>query len=104
MAGNILRTINGQEPMQPQPRLRDTLYKLLREDSMDAVAAFYRNEREANPNDYIYAPWALRIVAIQLSEDGRIGDAIKMLELNLETHPGDTASVELLAGLRQQAR
>ena len=102
MAINILGTINGQPPAQPEPRLRDTLYRLLGEGSMDAVADFYRSEREKGVNDYIFAPWALRIVAIQLSEDGRIDDAITMLTLNLETNPDDAASGEMLSDLRDR--
>lgn len=103
MAANVLRVINGHEPEQPRPRLRDTLYELLGEGMTDAAIQFYRDEREANPADYIYTPWALRIIAGQLSEDGRTSDAIRMLELNLETNPDDVASAGLLSQLRQQA-
>ena len=86
----------------PQICLPFALYLLLGEGSMDTVADFYRSEREKGVNDYIFAPWALRIVAIQLSEDGRIDDAITMLTLNLETNPDDAASGEMLSDLRDR--
>lgn len=99
MAVNILRVLNGEQVQQPMPRTRDGFYEALQQQGVDAAIAFYREHRETDPNDYIYFRWPLRILASQLIDDDRVEDATRFLELNLETHPDDARSQQMLAGI-----
>ena len=92
MAENVLRILYGLAPNDVKPRLRDAFYQKLQRDSMAVAISFYRQQREEHPQDYIYFPWPLRILAGQLMSDGRFDDAIAILELNLETNPYDARS------------
>lgn len=97
MAENIMRVLYELAPNDVDRRLRDRFYRMLQRDSFDAAIEFYREQREIKPRDYLYFPWPLRILAGQLMSDGRYDDAISVLELNLETNPGDVRSIERLA-------
>ena len=78
------------------PRTRDWFYQKLRGEGVDSAIQYYREQRDVDPNDYIFRPWPLRILATQLLDDGRRADATKILQLNLETHPGDARSKQML--------
>jgi CubicO group peptidase (beta-lactamase class C family) len=56
-----------------------------------------------NPDDYIYFRWPLRILAQQLLDDQRYEDAIQFLELNLETHPDDARTEQMLEEARRNS-
>jgi CubicO group peptidase (beta-lactamase class C family) len=100
MAENIMRVLYDLAPNNVNVRLRDTFYEKLRGDSLDAAIDFYRANRELNPRNYLFFPWPLRILAVQLISDQQYSKAIAILELNLETNPYDAKSVELLAEVR----
>ncbi|MGI9270767.1 MAG: serine hydrolase domain-containing protein [Woeseiaceae bacterium] len=97
MAANVLQILNGKSAQQPTPRTRDGFYAALKEQGVDAAIRFYRMHHDDDPSDYIYFRWPLRILATQLISDGRNKDAIKILRLNLETHPDDTQSAQMLS-------
>ena len=92
MAENVLRILYGLAPNDVKPRLRDAFYQKLQRDSVDVAISFYRQQREEHPQDYIYFPWPLRILAGQLMSDGRFDAAIALLDLNLESNPYDARS------------
>jgi Flp pilus assembly protein TadD len=92
-----VRVLNNLEVTSPAPQLRDAFYRKLRKESVDAAFSFYREQRTDNPDDYLFFPWPMRILAGQLIQDGRIDDATAVLLLNLETNPSDARSHILLA-------
>ncbi|MEM7317239.1 MAG: hypothetical protein AAF497_29275, partial [Planctomycetota bacterium] len=96
IAANAIQILNGATPPQPMPRTRDQFYQKLREEGVDAAIQYYREQRNVDPNDYIFRPWPLRILATQLLDNGQRADATKILQLNLETHPDDTRSKQML--------
>ena len=96
MAVNAIEILNGGSPPQPMARTRDLFYLELREQGVDAAIKYYRVQRDVDPDDYIYRPWPLRILARQLLNDGRRDDAIRILRLNLETHPDDPRTRQML--------
>ena len=97
IATNIIRVMYNLAPIDPVVRLRDVFYRKLQEDSLAVAIAFYREQREKSPRDYIFFPWPMRILAGQLIRDGRYDDAIALLLLNLETNPNDARSYVILA-------
>ncbi|MGI9202919.1 MAG: serine hydrolase [Woeseiaceae bacterium] len=96
MTDNIMRVIYGLAANKVESRLRDVFFQKLREASLDAALAFYRERRDDHSTDYLYFPWPMRILAGQLMSDGRYDDAISILNLNLETNPNDAKSFEAL--------
>ncbi len=100
MAENIMRVLYDLAPINVEARLRDTFYAKLSQESLDAAIEFYRENREISPRDYLYFSWPLRILAAQLISDAQYGSAIAILELNLETNPRDSKSIEILAEAR----
>jgi CubicO group peptidase (beta-lactamase class C family) len=100
MAENIMRVLYDLAPDNVYARLRDTFYKKLRQESLGAAIEFYRENREINPSDYLYFSWPLRILAAQMISDTQYDSAIAILELNIETNPYDSRSVEILAQAR----
>jgi len=97
IATNVLRLLDDIEVPDPQPLLRDRFYALLRDEPAEAAYAFYREHRAKQPNDYLFFPWPMRIVAGQLLHEGRYDEAIGLLQLNLETNPNDSRSLIALA-------
>lgn len=96
IATNVLQLLNGESAEQPVPRTRDGFYLALQEQGVDAAIRYYREQRDNDPGDYIYFRWPLRILATQLTNDDRREDAIKVLRLNLESHPDDAQSARML--------
>ena len=96
LASNIVNILHDLPATSPTPQLRDEFYGKFREESIGAAFSFYREQRNRNPDDYLFFPWPMRILAGQLIQDGRIGDATAVLSLNLETNPGDSRSHVLL--------
>jgi CubicO group peptidase (beta-lactamase class C family) len=103
MAGKILQLLNGERPELPSPRTRDAFYLALQEQGVAAAIQVYRSHRTDNPDDYIYFRWPLRILAQQLLDDQRYEDAIQFLELNLETHPDDARTEQMLEEARRNS-
>ena len=103
IATNIIRVLYDLAPIDPAPRLRDVFYRKLQEDSLEVAIAFYREQRENSPRDYIFFPWPMRILAGQLIRGGRYDDAIALLLLNLETNPNDARSFVILAQAQMHA-
>ncbi len=103
IATNIIRVLYDLAPIDPVPRLRDVFYRKLQEDSLEVAIAFYREQRENSPRDYIFFPWPMRILAGQLIRGGRYDDAIALLLLNLETNPNDARSFVILAQAQMHA-
>ena len=97
LATNIVRVLYDLPATYPEPQLRDVFYSKLNKESVEAAFSFYREQRNRNPDDYLFFPWPMRILAGQLIEDGRIDDATDILLLNLETNPRDARSLILLA-------
>ena len=102
IAINLLRLLHNLEVPDPEPLLRDRFYALLRAAPAEAAYAFYREQRTKQPNDYLFFPWPMRIVAGQLMHEGRYDEAIGLLQLNLETNPGDSRSLIALAQAQAQ--
>ena len=100
IATNILRVIHHQAVDNPMPKVRDVFFQTLQTESLNNAIDYYRENRERAPDDYIYRRWPLRILAGQYKTDGRVDDAIRVLELNLETHPDDAQSKAELAMLQ----
>ena len=103
IATNIIRVLYDLAPIDPAPRLRDVFYRKLQEDSLEVAIAFYREQRENSPRDYIFFHWPMRILAGQLIRGGRYDDAIALLLLNLETNPNDARSFVILAQAQMHA-
>lgn len=103
IAANILRLLNDIPIENPEPRLRDAFIARLRDDSLDSAVSFYREQRETRPDDYLFFPWPMRILAGQLLEDGRADEAIVLLNLNLETNLQDVRSMLMLAQAQIQS-
>ncbi len=97
IATHVLRLLDDIEVPDPEPLLRDQFYALLRDGPAEAAYAFYREQRTKQPNDYLFFPWPMRIVAGQLLQEDRHDDAIELLQLNLETNPDDSRSLIVLA-------
>ena len=102
MAGKVLQLLNGEHPELPLPRTRDAFYRALQEQGAQAAIQVYRSHRNDDPGDYIYFRWLLRILAKQLMDDQRFEDAIQFLELNLETHPNDAQTEQMLRVARRK--
>lgn len=100
IASNILRVLHGLPATEPAPGVRDEFYRLLQTESLDSAIAYYRAQRDRNPDDYIYRRWPLRILAGQFREAGRLSEAKRVLQLNLETHPDDAQTMSELASLQ----
>jgi CubicO group peptidase (beta-lactamase class C family) len=103
MAVTMLQLLNGQRPDLPSLRTRDIFYRALQEQGVQAAIEVYHSYRDDDPNDYIYFRWPLRILAQQLMNDKRFDDAIQFLELNLETHPDDTRTKQMLNAAQREA-
>lgn len=97
IASNVLRVLNGLTPADPSPTLHDVFVSRLVDESLEAAAAYYRQQRETSRGDALFFPWTMRITASHLIASGRYADAIGLLELNLETNPSDVRSLDLLA-------
>ena len=97
IAADVLRLLDDIEVPAPEPLLRDRFYALLRDAPAETAYAFYREQRTKQPNDYLFFPWPMRIVAGQLMHEGRHDEAIGLLQLNLETNPKDSRSLVALA-------
>ena len=102
MAGKVLQLLNGEHPELPLPRTRDAFYRALQEQGAQAAIQVFRSHRNDDPGDYIYFRWPLRILAKQLMDDQRFEDAIQFLELNLETHPNDAQTEQMLRVARRK--
>lgn len=101
MAITLLELLHGGRPDLPMPRTRDAFYLALQEQGVEAAIQLYRDYRNEDPEDYIYFRWPLRILAQQLLDDNRMEDAIQFLELNLETHPGDARTEQMLRSISE---
>lgn len=97
IALNAVRILYDGEVPDPEPSLRDRFFSLLRDWPAETAYAFYREQRDQQPGDYLFFPWPMRIVAGQLTREGRHDEAIELLRLNLETNPGDSRSLIALA-------
>ncbi|MGI9221949.1 MAG: serine hydrolase domain-containing protein [Woeseiaceae bacterium] len=101
MAVTVLGLLHGGQPDLPMPRTRDAFYLALQEQGVEAAIKVYRDHRNEDPNDYIYFRWPLRILAQQLLDDKRTEDAVQFLELNLETHPDDARTEQMLRSISE---
>ena len=97
MITGIIDVLYDAEPPDPAPRIRDRFYAKLRDESLVEAIDFYREQRAAAPNDFLFFPYPLRILALQMLRDGDTEAAIAMYRLNLETHEYDARSHEGLA-------
>ena len=101
IAQNIVRILYDLPYSEPRPRIVDVFYWKLKR-SFSEAATFYRARRQSAPDDYLFFPWPLRIFGQQLLRDGRRSLAAGVLALNLETHPSDVRTLELLAAARAE--
>ena len=97
MLSGVIDALYGQEPDEPTPRRRDRFMQLLETGSFDEAADFYRTQREEAPGDFLFRPYPLTILGMQLLRAGDNKTAIGVFELNLETHDSDTRSLEALS-------
>jgi CubicO group peptidase (beta-lactamase class C family) len=103
IASNVLRVLYDVPATPPEPQLRDIFYAKLRDGPDKAAFSFYREERKSQPDNYLFFPWPLRILASQFMQDGHYDDAINILRLNLETNPNDSRSFVALAQAQMQS-
>ncbi len=99
IASNIMRISYGLPATRPTPRIRDVFLRKLRDESASAATEYYRLQRDENPDDFLFMPWPLRILAGQLIEQERFEEARLLLDLNLDSNPGDQRSVQMLQSL-----
>jgi CubicO group peptidase (beta-lactamase class C family) len=102
IASNIVRILYDLPATRPVPQLRDAFYAKLRDESVETAFSFYREQRKSQPDDFLFFPWPMRILAGQYIHDGRYDYAIDILRLNLETNPNDSRSLVLLAQAQLQ--
>ena len=99
IASSVMQVLYGLRPAPPTPKIRDVFLQKLRDESQSAATAYYRRQRDQNPDDFLYMPWPLRILAGQLIDEARYDEARLLLELNLETNPADQRSIQMLSGI-----
>ncbi len=97
MISGIVSLLYGGTAAEPAPRVRDRFYRLIRERSLADAVAYYREQKELVPDDYLFFPWPLRILASQMLQDGNVDAAITLYRLNIDTHGRDAKSYEGLA-------
>ena len=101
IASNIIQVLHGLPATPPEPKVRDVFLQTLREQSASAATDYYRLQHQQNPDDFLFMPWPLRILADQLIEEERFAEARLLLNLNLESNPGDPRSLQMLQSIAE---
>lgn len=97
MCTAIGRILYGEPYDPPKKSIARTLYKTMREKSLEAAISQYRELKKASPQDFNFQPAELNQLGYALLQAERIEDAIKVFQLNIEAYPADANGYDSLA-------
>jgi CubicO group peptidase (beta-lactamase class C family) len=97
MSTSIGRILYGEPSDPPKKSIARTLYKTMREKSLEAAISQYRELKKASPQDFNFQPAELNQLGYALLQAERIEDAIKVFQLNTEAYPADANGYDSLA-------
>jgi CubicO group peptidase (beta-lactamase class C family) len=87
MSTSISRILYGEPYDPPKKSIARTLYKAMREKSLEAAISQYRELKKASPQGFDFRPAELNQLGYALLQAERIDDAIKIFLLNVEAYP-----------------
>jgi tetratricopeptide (TPR) repeat protein len=97
MSTAIGRILYSEPYDQPKKSIARTLYKTVREKSLEAAISQYRELKKASPQGFDFRPAELNQLGYALLQVERIEDAIQVFELNIEAYPADANGYDSLA-------
>lgn len=86
----------GFEPAPPKVSVEYPIGKVLAEKGVDTAVEAYRGMEKKPSGDYVFSEDALRSLGRTLIRLGRLADAIRIFEFNLEQYPGSTRTLDSL--------
>ena len=87
MSTSIGRILYGEPYDPPKKSIARTLYKTMREKSLEAAISQYRELKKASPLGFDFRPTELNQLGYALLQAERTEDAIKVFQLNVEAYP-----------------
>lgn len=97
LSAAIIRILYGEPYDLPKKSIARTLYGIIRENGLEAGIARYRELRKSAAKDYEFNPAALNELGYGLLEQGRVDDAVKIFQLNVEEYPQNANAYDSLA-------
>ena len=97
MSTAIGRILYGEPYDPPKKSIARTLYKTMREKSLEAAISQYRELKKATPQGFDFRPTELNQLGYALLQAEKIDDAIKVFQLNIEAYPADANGYDSLA-------
>jgi CubicO group peptidase (beta-lactamase class C family) len=97
MSTAIGRILYGEPYDPPKKSIARTLYKTMREKSLEAAISQYRELKKATPQGFDFRPTELNQLGYALLQAEKIDDAIKVFQLNIEAYPTDANGYDSLA-------
>ncbi|MDH4271095.1 MAG: serine hydrolase [Candidatus Aminicenantes bacterium] len=97
MSTAIGRILYGEPYDPPKKSIARTLYETMRLKNLEAAISEYRELKKAGSPNYNFRPAELNGLGYELLEAGRVEDAIKVFQLNIEAYPADGNGYDSLA-------
>ena len=97
MTTAIGRILYGEPYDPPRRSIARVFYATLHAKDLETAIAEYRQLRKSGPQDYSFRPAELNQVGYALLEAGRVEEAIKVFQLNVESYPEDGNGYDSLA-------
>jgi CubicO group peptidase (beta-lactamase class C family) len=93
----IGRILYGEPYDPPKKSIARTLYKTMREKSLEAAISQYRELKKTSPEGFDFLPTELNQLGYALLQAARIEDAIQVFQLNIEAYPAEANGYDSLA-------
>jgi CubicO group peptidase (beta-lactamase class C family) len=97
MSTAIFRILYDESFDPPKKSIARTLLRTIREKDLDAAIKQYHELKKETPSEYDFRPVELNGIGYALLEEGRLDDAIKIFQLNVEAYPEDANGYDSLA-------
>ena len=97
MSTAIGRILYGEPYDPPKKSIARTFYETMRLKDLEAAVSEYRELKKAGSANYSFRAAELNRVGYALLEAGRVEEAIKVFQLNIEAYPADANSYDSLA-------
>jgi len=87
MATGLLDLLYGREPALPRSPVSNEIARVLHDGGIDAAVARYREISAKEPQRWDLGERQLNVLGYSLLREGRVEEALTILELNVETYP-----------------